>query len=264
VGWFDSHCHFDFADFDSDREWLWQQCLTAEVEGLLIPGVSRQQGLALPEFCTHQPRWFYALGLHPFFMQEHMDTDIDWLEQQLQTPASKLVAVGEVGLDWRMAPAVSQRRQQLSLLEAQVALARDFRLPLIVHGVASHDELAATLRRLRFDQGGVVHGFSGSLQQARRYLDLGLRLGMGGLISQPRAARVREALTALPLSSWLLETDAPDMTPRFWAEKRNSPLALPLLGVLLARHCQISVEELQNCLYHNLVKTFPKLAFQYK
>lgn len=255
--WFDSHCHFDFPVFDSDREAIWQWCQQAGVAGLLIPGVSRSQCQQLATVCQGQP-WWYALGLHPFFT--HQPADLDWLSAQIPAATTACVAVGETGLDWRRARTQEQRQQQFELLDRHIELARDHDLPLILHAVGAHDELLMRLRRARFDCGGVIHAFSGSLQQAQRYVDSGFHLGAGGLISRPNARRVLEAIRYLPASAWLLETDAPDMTPAFWAESRNSPVCLPLLGQILARYWKKSLSETQVVLLDNLRQTFPKGA----
>lgn len=255
--WFDSHCHFDFPVFDHDRDQVWQHCQQLGISGLLIPGVSRSQGLQLQSLCQSYP-WFYALGLHPFF--DHGTDDLDWLQQALGTASERCVAVGEAGLDWRTADDPQQRQWQMTLLEAQIDLATAHGLPLILHVVGAHDQVAACLKRSRFSGGGVIHAFSGSLPQARRYLDLGFRLGAGGLLSQPRARKLREAVEQLPRSAWLLETDAPDMTPRFWAEARNTPASLPLLGQILACYWKMSLTDVQVVLLDNLFLTFPKMA----
>ncbi|MCY0967175.1 TatD family hydrolase [Parathalassolituus penaei] len=259
MSWFDSHCHFDFPVFDHDRELIWQHCQQLGISGLLIPGISRSQGVALEARCLNRP-WCYALGLHPFF--DHESTDLDWLQQALANASHRCVAVGETGLDWRKAEDKPQRQNQIVLLDAHIELASRYGLPLILHAVGAHDEAAARIKRAGFSGGGVIHAFSGSLPQARRYLDLGFRLGAGGLLSQPRARKLHEAVQQLPPSAWLLETDAPDMTPRFWAEARNTPASLPLLGQILARLWKLSLTDVQVLLLDNLRSTFPRLAQQ--
>lgn len=266
-GWFDSHCHLDFSAFDHDREQVWQHCQNLGVEGLLLPGVSRQQLERLPSLVDHKP-WYFAAGLHPYFLDQHQADDLDWLAnwlalqqtvQQTTGQVSKLVAVGECGLhQLRQAPE-AQARQQLQLFEAQVTLAREHNLPLVLHGVGTHDQIVATLRRLRCHTGGVIHGFSGSEQQARRYLDAGIRIGVGATFFHARATRLRRTLSALPADAFLLETDSPDMTAPFWNSTRHSPQTIPLIGTGLSALLKCSPEQLRIQLHRNVYSTFPAL-----
>ena len=230
--WFDSHCHFDFAAFDADREALWQSAQQAGCCGLLIPGISRQQGQALAGFCAGKP-WFYAQGLHPYFLTQHRQADIDWLDQALTDPG--VVAVGEVGLDRILATTDEILEQQWHWFRLQVELAEAHRLPLILHIRGMHDEAASWLRRRRFTHGGMVHAFSGSGQQAAKWIELGFALGIGGALTHPRAHKLRRTVAALPHSSILLETDSPDMTPVFWGAERNDPRTVPLIAAIVAR-----------------------------
>ncbi|WP_369856799.1 TatD family hydrolase [Candidatus Thalassolituus haligoni] len=256
-GWFDTHCHFDFPAFNPDRRAVWQHCETLGISGLIVPGVCREQGERLASFCAGQP-WFFALGLHPCFSERHRMADLDWLEQVLST--SECVAVGEFGLHFSRPVDLAVRQQQRQLFDAQIQLAQQYKLPVILHGVGAHDEIIQALRLARFDGGGVVHAFSGSEQQARQYLDLGFCLGLGGLLLRPNAHRLRRTVQQLPLEAWLLETDAPDMTPAIAASRRNSPVFLPLVGVALARIKQLTPAALQACQADSIRKLFFPLS----
>lgn len=232
LSWFDSHCHFDFEVFDSDRGQHWQQATREGLCGLIIPGISRQQGQKLASLCAQKP-WFYAQGLHPYFLDQHQTADIDWLEKQLTTD-NNVIAVGEIGLDKQLAKTEFQLAQQQQYFYSQVELAQQYSKKLILHVRGMHDEACSYLRQKRFTYGGIVHAFSGSEQQAKAWLDLGFKLGIGGAMTHPRAQKLRRTVRAIPLEAWLLETDSPDMKPAFWAAKYNSPRATPLLAACLA------------------------------
>ena len=255
--WFDSHCHFDFAALDHEREPQWALAQRSGVSGLLIPGVHRQQGEHLAAFCQNRP-FYYALGLHPYFLSRHKEDDLLWLEQALQQP--DVIAVGEAGLDWMLALTSEQRQQQWFWFRAQVALAQTYELPMILHIRGAHDEAASFLRQQRFRTGGMVHAFSGSEQQGNAWRKLGFRLGIGGAMSHPRAHKLRRTVAALPLESWLLETDSPDMQPAFWNGVNNSPASIPLLAAMLASLHRVSLTELALRLEQNLLQTFPRIA----
>ena len=255
--WFDSHCHFDFPDFNSDRTVIWQQAREMGCIGLLIPGISREQGDRLADVCRDRP-WFYAQGLHPYFLASHRPQDIDWLDRALADPA--VVAVGEAGLDKVLATDDELLAQQWLWFRQQAELARAHRLPLTLHIRAMHDEAAAWLKRSGFDQGGMVHAFSGSEQQGRRWHDLGFVLGIGGAVTHPRAQKLRRTVAALPESSIVLETDSPDMAPAFWAGRRNDPRSLPLTAALVARLRQVDTQVVSAKSISNMSLLFPKLS----
>ncbi|WP_246624718.1 TatD family hydrolase [Oceanobacter mangrovi] len=241
-GWIDTHCHFDFPLFDQDRDEIWRHCRDLGVRQLIIPAVDRHQGERLADFCRPEG-WWFALGLHPCFLARHQQPDLDWLDMALgQTDA---IAVGEFGLDFRKGQTAELRQQQLFWFDAQLALAKQHGLPVILHGVGAHDEITTRIKRSGFTGGGVIHAFSGSLQQAHNYLALGVRLGLGGLLLSPRATRLRQTVTALPLDSWLLETDAPDMIPTITSLQRNTPQFIPLTAAALAAMKEVTMAELQ-------------------
>ena len=157
LAWFDSHCHFDFDAFAHDREMQWQLAQRTGVKGLIIPGISRQQGQSLAQFCNGKP-WFYAQGLHPYFLNQHQISDIDWLEQQLKTD-SNIIALGEIGLDKVLAKTEQQASLQRQYFSAQVELAQQYKKKLILHVRGMHDEACSYLRQKRFYNGGIVHAF---------------------------------------------------------------------------------------------------------
>lgn len=259
-GWFDSHCHFDFACLDDERDEQWALAQRLGVRGLLVPGVQRSQCEQLAVFCRQRP-FYYALGLHPYFIAQHQQDDLNWLEQTLQDqlPGQKLVALGETGLDWVLATDATQREEQWFWFRAQVALAQKYQLPLVLHIRGAHDEAVSYLRQQQFPCGGMVHAFSGSEQQGRAWRKLGFRLGIGGAMSHPRAHKLRRTVASLPLDCWLLETDSPDMKPAFWGPDNNSPASIPLLAAILASHHHLSLPVLAVQLEQNLRQTFPRM-----
>ena len=210
----DTHCHLDLAAFDADRAAVLERSHTNGVAALVVPGVL-----------------FPALGLHPVYLDEHrVEADIRQLETRLA--AERPVAVGEIGLDYAVA-GLDRDRQQ-ALFEAQLTCARDAGLPVILHVRKAHDQVLATLKRIRVC-GGTAHAFNGSLQQAAQYRELGFMLGFGGMLTFERSTRLRALARALPLEAIVLETDAPDMTVAQHHGERNSPEYLPYCLAALAQ-----------------------------
>ncbi|GGY44273.1 deoxyribonuclease [Bacterioplanes sanyensis] len=231
--WIDSHCHYDFDVFSSVRQQHWQWCQQQGIQALLIPGITLAQSQRLADFCRHQP-WLWSVGLHPYFMAQHRAGEVEQLAGLIRPGC---VAIGEFGLDYVVARSDHERHLQWQLFDQQLALAQQLKLPIILHVRKAHDQVAQRLRQRQFSYGGVVHAFTGSEQQAKAYLDCGLHLGLGGAFTHVRAQRLRRTVKALPLSAWLLETDAPDMAPAFIHRDQlpaNSPAMIPLYGQLLA------------------------------
>ncbi|WP_075182662.1 TatD family hydrolase [Pantoea sp. 1.19] len=217
----DTHCHFDFPPFVGDEAASLARAAAAGVERLIAVSVSAARFAPVLALAAAHPPVYAALGLHPMAVAEHDDGSLAALEQQLRRAPEKLVAVGEIGLDKLMADPQFARQQ--ALLDAQLRLARQYDLPVILHARRSHDTLAMHLRRQNLPRGGVVHGFAGSLAQAEAYVRLGYLIGVGGTITYPRANKTRQAIARLPLSALLLETDAPDMPVSGFQGQPNRP-----------------------------------------
>jgi len=222
-GLFDSHCHFDFPRFDGVRESEWLKARAEGVRGLVVPGVRRADWSRVQSLAKPQSGVWYCLGIHPWFIDEHNWADLDALEEMLTPPPPGCLAVGECGLDALR----GDLRDQKYWFRAQVTIASRCNLPLVIHSVKAHDQVHALLRQQRWLGRALVHGFSGSYQQAKKLVDLGCYIGVGGVITFDRAKKTRDTIGRLPVESLVLETDAPDMSPVGVARGKNSPACLP-------------------------------------
>lgn len=217
----DTHCHFDFPPFSGHEAQSIQQAVSAGVQAIIVPAIEaahfdRVLGLA----GTHTAL-YAALGLHPIVIEKHLDEHIETLEGKLRSESQKLVAIGEIGLDlYRDDP---QFERQQTILDAQLKLAKHHDLPVILHSRRTHDKLAMHLRRIDLPRRGVVHGFAGSEQQALAFIRAGYAIGVGGTITYERASKTRQTVSRLPLTSLLLETDAPDMPLQGFQGQPNRP-----------------------------------------
>ncbi|MEH6463163.1 MAG: TatD family hydrolase [Shewanella psychromarinicola] len=220
----DTHAHLDMSAFDGDREQLFEAMHRSGITSVILPGVSVDQWQKQIQI-AQQFDCFFSLGIHPWYVPENIDAAIIKLDAILQQHSKnkRLVAVGECGLDklhhWS--------DKQLLLLDKQLALAKAYQLPVILHAVKAHQELLTMLAHFRLPKGGVVHGFYGNSDIAKRYISLGFKLGVGGLILNPSAKKLRETVVNLPLEHFLLETDSPSMAPFDHPQSRNTPLILP-------------------------------------
>ncbi|PWC23509.1 MULTISPECIES: TatD family hydrolase [Brenneria] len=250
----DTHCHFDFPPF-SDRE-LTSLRLAAEagVERIIIPAVAARYFERVLALAANHPPLYAALGLHPLYIADHRDADLELLEDRLRQSPARLTAVGEIGLDLYMPE--PQFERQCALLGAQLKLAQRYDLPVILHSRRSHDRLAQLLRRSEVPRTGVIHGFSGSLEQAQAFIRLGYYIGVGGTITYPRANKTRQAIARLPLASLLLETDAPDMPVCGYQGEPNRPERINQVFQSLCRLRPEPAVDIAAAMYHNTCRLF--------
>lgn len=187
-------------------------------------------------------------------IEQHTDEDLARLQQALATRPTKVIAIGEVGLDrYRDEP---QFAKQERFLEAQLRLAKRYDLPVILHSRRTHDTLAMHLKRQDLPRTGVVHGFAGSLQQAERFVQLGYKIGVGGTITYPRASKTRDVMARLPLEALLLETDAPDMPLNGFQGQPNRPEQAARVFDVLCELRPEPAEAIAEALYHNTTTLF--------
>lgn len=252
----DSHTHLDFPDFDADRGELLARCRARGVERLVVLGVYQGNWQRLWDLVQSDPGLYAAFGLHPVYLDQHRPEHLRelraWLERLAGHP--QLCAVGEFGLDYFLEQLDRERQQ--ALFEAQLGLAAEFELPVLLHVRRAHAVTIATLKRHRLKRGGIIHAFAGSVEEAREYLRLGFRLGLGGAPTWPQARRLRKVLAQLPLEAVVLETDAPDMAPAMHPNQRNSPEYLPEICAELATLMGVSADELAAASSRNAIELF--------
>lgn len=160
---------------------------SAGVQRIIVPTVTADRFARVLRLAQDHAPLFAALGLHPLYIAQHHEPQLEQLATLLAERPRKLVAVGEIGLDLYMDN--PQFEHQQSVLLAQLRLAKQHDLPVILHSRRTHDQLAAALRRMQLPRRGVVHGFAGSLSQAQAFIRLGYYIGVGGTITYERAQK---------------------------------------------------------------------------
>ncbi len=217
----DTHSHFDDDTFEPDRQATLLRAQVAGVTQQIVPAVTFAWWPRLQKICTQGTGLYPAYGLHPMYLSEHQPAHLDelarWIIQE------KPVAVGECGLDFYVEGL--DRTRQTDFFLAQLQLAQQAQLPVIIHARRAVEEVIQLVRGVPGSR-GVVHSFSGSLPQAQRLLDLGFYLSFGGPITYPRANKLRSLVQALPLERILLETDSPDQPLVTHRGVRNEPAFL--------------------------------------
>lgn len=227
------------------------RALRAGVQAIISPAITAASWPQLRRITADYAHIHPAYGLHPMFIDKHQRGDIDMLEQWLDR--ERPVAIGECGLDFYTAS--QDRKQQIECFEAQLSLAGRYELPVIIHARKAVEEVLQRIRRhprLR----GVIHSYSGSLEQARQFIDKGFYLGFGGPVTWPKSTRLRKLVTALPLDALLLETDAPDQADAGHRGERNEPCFLPLIAAQIANLKKLEFEEVTSTTTKNATSLF--------
>ena len=230
----DTHCHLNAREFDTDRDAVVAAAREAGVTTLILPSVEVSGFPAVRACCQRYPGCHPAYGIHPLYVGAAREDDLYTLRQWLRDEISgehPPVAVGEIGLDF-FVPGHDASRQEQFFIE-QLQIAAEFNLPVLLHVRRAVVQVLKCLRHSKVLR-GIAHAFNGSRQQAQAFIDLGFKLGFGGAMTWPRATRIRQLATELPLESIVLETDAPDMSPVWRQGQRNSPDQLPLIAATLA------------------------------
>lgn len=235
----DTHCHLDDDVFADDLEAVVNHALSRQVMAMILPATTCQRWDKVKQVTATYPAIYPAYGLHPCFMADHKAEHIDilnlWLTQE------PCVAVGECGLDFYDRQA--DRRAQIALFDAQLALAQRHNLPIIIHARKSVEEVITRLKQYT-GINGVLHSYSGSYEQARQLMDMGFYLGYGGPVTWPGSTRLQKVVKKIPLEFLLLETDAPDQSDQKHKHQRNEPGFLVDIADFLAKWRGEPIEKL--------------------
>ena len=259
----DSHCHLDAAEFDSDRDAVALAAKQGGVDIIVIPAVSRENFHQVIELSQQYEHCKFALGIHPMYVDGAHPSDLTLVKALVsqQISANKLVAIGEIGLDFFVT--LDNRETQEYFFSEQLKIAQAFDLPVVLHVRKAVDDVLKHLRRHQV-RGGIAHAFNGSAQQAQAFIDLGFKLGFGGAMTYPRALKIRELAKTLPLTSIVLETDSPDIPPEWLGTKgRNSPSELLKIAQVLADLRGIELAQIIEITGKNMMQVLPKIADLY-
>ena len=247
----DSHCHLDVAEFAADLPETLQRAMQNGVEYFVVPAIDFASWPSLSQLAELNLPIKPAYGLHPMFLAEHLPEHLEALPNWLQRP--ECVAVGECGLDF-FVPNLDVSQQEAIFIE-HIKLAKQFNKPLIIHARKSTERVLQLLK-LHGSVTGVIHSYSGSVEQARQLISMGFLLGIAGPITYPRSNRIRAMVQKIPLEFLLLETDSPDQ-PLFGEQgRRNEPSFLPEIAQAIAEAKNCSVEEVAQQTTENTMRLF--------
>lgn len=244
---FDTHAHYDAADFDADREALLAALPADGVTLVVNPGCTVDSSRAAVALAERYPYFYAAVGIHPEDCAGASESDFAAIQALAAHP--KVVAIGEIGLDYYWAENPPKEEQQ-AVLRRQLALALELDLPVIIHDREAHGDTLAIVREFPGLR-GVFHCYSGSPEMAAELLKLGWYLGFDGPITYKNARRAPEVAAVTPLDRILIETDAPYMSPVPLRGKRNDSRNLVHVAGKLAEWKGVSQEELERISLEN-------------
>ncbi|MEN7550872.1 TatD family hydrolase [Rapidithrix thailandica] len=238
----DSHAHIYSSKFSKDRESVLQRAREAGVTQILMPNIDSSSIVAMfgvedqhPDFCKSM------MGLHPCSVKEDFEKELEIVEMWLSTDKRNFVAVGEMGLDlyWDK----SFYPQQAEAFKIQVAWAKKYALPVVLHARDAMSETIALLEELKDEKlTGVLHCFTGSLEEAQQLIEMGFYLGIGGVATFKKGG-LDKVLPHIPLEQLLLETDCPYLAPVPYRGKRNEPGYTRFVAEKVAEYQHLDIQE---------------------
>lgn len=249
----DTHCHLYDEAFDTDRAEALQRALDAGVDTMLLPDIDSTSTPRLDAlYSLHSDCFRRMAGLHPTSVKEDYRQELQLVRDRL-SGSGPFVAVGEIGMDlyWDR----TFEEQQREALRTQLLWAREAGLPVCLHIRKAHNEVFGLLRELGGTFRGVMHCFGGSLQEARRAVEMGFHLGIGGVVTFKNAT-MAEVAREMPLERLLLETDAPYLSPVPHRGQRNESAYIPLIAQKIADLRGIPLQEMADRTTANAVALF--------
>jgi TatD DNase family protein len=217
----DSHCHLDFEVFDNDRCDALKRAKDNNISDIIIPGTEKIYWQRINELCQKYSQLHACYGLHPYWINQHSKTDIEELENYIDS--NRPVALGECGLDFR--PQQAYKNTQQYYFEAPLTIAENAGLQVVIHSVRATEKIIQTLKKHK-ELSGMIHSYSGSFEQAKQLIELGFYISLSGSVTYTNAKKTAVVAKNIPLASLLLETDAPDQTDLENTGKRNEPAFL--------------------------------------
>jgi len=217
----DVHCHLDLEPFDEDRELVLERSVDNNISDIIIPGTQKIYWDKIRNLCTKHKQLHACYGLHPYWVNNHNKQDLKLLDTYIEL--YRPVAIGECGLDFR--PQQADKDTQLNFFENQLLIAENHNLPVVIHSVKATEKVIEIIRKFK-NLTGMIHSYSGSLEQAHQLIDLNFFISASGSVTYGRAKKMQSVMKEIPLTSLLLETDAPDQPDEKNSDKRNEPAYL--------------------------------------
>lgn len=252
---FETHGHYDDTQFDEDREQLIAEFLEKDIDKVMNVGADMQSSRNSVELAAKYPHFYATVGVHPSEVGELTETDIQELKSMvLDNP--KVRAIGEIGLDYHFDDDPPRDVQKKWFLR-QLELAQELAMPIIIHSRDAASDTMEMLKRMDGGRnGGVIHCYSYSVEQAREYIKMGFHIGVGGVVTFKNSRKLQEVVEDIPLEKIVLETDSPYMAPVPFRGTRNSALNIPYIAEKIAEIKVVPVQKVYDQTYANALKMY--------
>ncbi|AOZ92829.1 TatD family hydrolase [Paenibacillus crassostreae] len=250
---FDTHTHLDAPQFDEDRDEVIARAVEGGVSRMVNIGFNRETIPTTMALAEKYDFIYAAVGWHPVDAITMKKDDLEWIASLCQH--DKVVAIGEIGLDYHWDTSPKDIQQQV--FRQQIGLARELKMPIVIHNRDAHEDVVRILREEKAkDVGGIMHSYSGSWETAKICLDMGFHLSFGGPITFKNAKQPKEVLAQVPMDRLLLETDSPYLTPHPFRGKRNESAHVRLVAEAAAQIKGMDLEEIAQITTKNSLGLF--------
>lgn len=250
---FDTHAHYDDEAFDEDREALLESLEKNQITKIVNVGADISSSRATISLTKQYPFIYGAIGVHPSETKELTQKDMDWVREA--SKSSKIVAIGEIGLDYYWGE--PEKEVQKKWFREQIKIAREEKLSIIIHSRdAAKDTLEIMKEECAEEVGGVIHCFSYSAEMAKEYIQMGFYIGIGGVVTFKNAKKLKEVVEQIPLESIVLETDCPYLAPEGRRGERNCSLYLPRVIQEISSLKQIEESTVIEQTYQNAIQLY--------
>lgn len=250
----DSHAHIDDQKFNEDREVILENARAAGIEFIINPGADEASSYRAVEMSEKYPMVYATVGIHPHDAKDYEPQKHDALLKEW-AKKEKVVAIGEIGLDYHYD--YSPRDIQQEVFIRQLIIAKEVKLPIVIHNRESMEDMVRILKKyFTPEYGGIMHSYSGSVEMAKVFLEMGFYLSISGPLTFSNARKLPEVVAMMPLERLLVETDSPYLTPTPHRGKRNEPAYVRFVAAEIARIRGISLEEIEEITTQNAKTVF--------
>lgn len=252
---FETHAHYDDKQFDQDREVLIPELLQGNISHIVNIGASIESTEKSIELAETYENVYAAAGVHPSEIEELDEESFRWLKEQMKH--KKVVAVGEIGLDYYWDKEARIQENQKYWFGRQLQLAREYSLPVVIHSRDAAEDTIKVMNQFHSEEiPGVIHCYSYSKEMAFQFIEMGYYIGIGGVVTFKNSKKIKEVVEAIPLEKIVLETDSPYLAPEPYRGKRNYSGHLTYVVEKIAEIKNISIQEIEEVTYRNAKDLF--------